>query len=123
VVAPGKTSQVLASLLGDNFAWLGPESVGMTTLEARENQEKFIEDLVDVGKKVIEESKIDAIAFSCMSCGFQEVEVELQRKLGVPVINNVKAAVKMAELMVDLNIPHSKKFYKKPDDSLWPDYK
>jgi Asp/Glu/hydantoin racemase len=58
-----------------------------------------------------------------MSCGFQNIDVDLQKQLGVPVINNVKAAVKMAELMVDINIPHSKHAFKTPTHSaLWPEF-
>ena len=123
VVGPGSTTSMLASLVGQKYVYLGPEAAGMTTLEAREDRPKLIRGLVEAGRKAIERDRVDTIALRCMSCGFQDVDEEMQEQLGVPVINNVKAAVKMAELMIDLNIPHSKKAYKTPTHSpAWPEF-
>jgi allantoin racemase len=122
VVGPGITTWTLATLAGDNPTWIGPGDAGMTTLEARQDREKLVKGLIEAAKKKIEEG-YDAFAMRCMSCGFQNIDVDLQKELGVPIINNVKAGVKMAELMVDINIPHSKHAFKIPTHSaLWPEF-
>jgi len=123
VVGPGISTNMLAGLVGRKYVNIGPLDAGMTTLEAREDRKKLVSGLVKAGRKAIDENGADVIALSCMSTGFQNVDVEMHEQLGVPVINNVKAAVKMAELMVDLNIPHSKKSFKTPIHSpLWPEF-
>ncbi|RMF85184.1 MAG: hydantoin racemase, partial [Nitrospinota bacterium] len=39
---------------------------------------------------------------------------DLQHRIGVPVVNPVTAALKMAELLVSINLTHSKRAYPFP---------
>lgn len=52
--------------------------------------------------------------FGCMSMGFLMVEERLGDALVVPVVNPVKAAVKTAEMLVELGVTHSKLVYPVP---------
>ena len=49
-----------------------------------------------------------------MSMGFLMVDERLTEEIGVPAVNPVKAAVKMAETLIDLGITHSKRAYPVP---------
>lgn len=60
---------------------------------------------MEVGKKALLEDKAEVITFNVMSLAFQDLDKELQEKLGVPVVDPAKAAVKMAEMLIALNLP------------------
>jgi allantoin racemase len=70
--------------------------------------------MVREGKRAVKEYGAGSVTYSCMSMGFLMVEEKLSEAIGIPAINPVKVAVKMAEMFVDLGITHSKGAYPIP---------
>jgi len=96
--------------------WVSCRSIGMTVPEARENPEKVFESCVRQGKLAITEDGADAITWSCSSMSFTEgLDKRLMEALEVPVVNPIKAAVRMAELCIDLELTHSKLTFPTPN--------
>lgn len=114
VIGPGETSRCLASLLGKKVLRISPETIKMTVLEARENKEKVLNAIEKIARKAIKEGRADVIVLECMSLGFLGISDDLQRRVGIPVIDPVRVSVKMAEMLIDLNLAHSKVAYPKP---------
>lgn len=90
---------------------------GLSVLQSRKKGSWFSSVFIKEGNEAINKDGAEALTLECMSLGFQNVDKKLQEKLGVQVLNPVKVAVKMAELLVDLRLSHSKKVFKKPNYS------
>ena len=136
VVGPGQTSVHVASLLGDRFTILatGPRrrefsssrypalgnklasirGIGMSVLDVRQNKQKAIQLLIGEGKKAIEEDGAEVAVLGCLSLAFHRVDEDLKGHLPIPVVNPIKAAVKAAEMLIDLGLAHSKITYPTP---------
>jgi allantoin racemase len=139
VIGPGNSAMHLCSLIGKRFCrlvthrtgrqriglapfeqynglmkWISSRDIGLTVREVRNNPEGTLSACIEHGKKAIEEEAVDVITYSCMSMAFLDIDELLSEKLGVPVINPAKAAVKMAETYIELNMTHSKISYPKP---------
>ncbi|WNS76230.1 aspartate/glutamate racemase family protein [Bacillus sp. DTU_2020_1000418_1_SI_GHA_SEK_038] len=86
----------------------------MCVLDFERDPEAGMEMLRQEGKKAVEEDKAEAILLGC--AGMAEFADNLEKELGVPVIDGVVAAVKFAESIVDLGKKTSKlKTYKYPE--------
>jgi allantoin racemase len=136
VVGPGETSIHVASMLGDRFSILatGPRrrslstseypvfaekfasmrGIGMSVLDVRQNKQRAIQNLIEEGKKAIEEDDADVAVLGCLSLAFHKVDEDLKGKLPIPVVNPIKVAVKTAEMLVDLGLCHSKLAFPTP---------
>ncbi len=136
VVPPGSTAKHLCSLLAPRFSVLttgrggvllnmiherdgllkhvSTHPVGLSVPDVREKPGETYDALVREGRVAVEEYGAGAVTFGCMSMGFLMVDERLGEALGVPVVNPVKAAVKTAEMLVELGVTHSKLVYPVP---------
>jgi allantoin racemase len=136
VIPPSSTAKHLCSLLGPRFSVLTTgkgtpyrteiherdgllklvsiHPVGLTVPEVRARPEEAFEAMVREGRRAVEEYGACSVTYGCMSMGFLMVDERLTEELGVPAVNPVKAAVKMAETLIDLGITHSKRAYPVP---------
>jgi allantoin racemase len=136
VIPPGSTAKHLCSLLGPRFSVLTTgkdppirteiqerdgllklvsiHPVGLTVPEVRANPEEAFETMAREGRRAVEEYGACSVTYGCMSMGFLMVDEGLTEEIGVPAVNPVKAAVKMAETLIDLGITHSKRAYPVP---------
>lgn len=135
VIGPGEASAHIASLLGRRFSILstGPKErrrglelpsftgklistrgIGLSVLEAREDRERAIKAFVDEGHIAIEEDGADTLVMGCMSLAYQDIDDELSRILHVPIVNPIKVSIRLAEMLVDLGLSHSKLAYPMP---------
>ena len=136
VVPPGSAAKHLCSLLGPRFSIIttgkGPvkrtetherdglmklvsiHPVGLTVPEVRVKPREAYEAMVREGRRAVQEYGAASVTFGCMSMGFLMVDEKLSEDIGVPAVNPVKVAVKMAETLIDLGITHSKKAYPVP---------
>lgn len=86
----------------------------MGVLDFERDPEGGLELLRQEGRKAVEEDNAEAILLGC--AGMAEFANNLEKELGVPVIDGVVAAVKFAESIVDLGKKTSKlKTYKYPE--------
>jgi allantoin racemase len=133
VVPPGNTAKHICSMLGERFSvlttgkketyrteiyeregllkWISTHPIGYSVPEVRIKKDEVFDAMVIEGKKVVKEFRAAAITFGCMSMGFNMVDEALSSEIEVPVVNPVKSAVKVAELLIDLKLSHSKNAY------------
>ena len=139
VVGPGETSMHIASMLGNKFTVITVaglalnkliarrvEKLGLTNklasirnvnlpvLELMKREKETISILVEEGTKAIEEENADVIILGCTELSEIADKHNLQETLGVPIVDPIKVAVKFAELLVSLNLSHSKRAYPRP---------
>jgi allantoin racemase len=136
VIPPGSTAKHLCSLMGPRFSVLTTgkgtpyrteiherdgllklisiHPVGLTVPEVRAKPEEAFEAMVREGRRAVEEYGACSVTYGCMSMGFLMVDDRLTEEIEVPAVNPVKAAVKLAEALIDLGITHSKRAYPVP---------
>ena len=136
VIPPGSTAKHLCSLMGPRFSVLTTgkgapyrteiherdgllklvsiHPVGLTVPEVRAKPEEAFEAMVREGRRAVDEYGACSVTYGCMSMGFLMVDDRLTEEIGVPAVNPVKAAVKLAEALIDLGITHSKRAYPVP---------
>jgi len=138
VVGPGEASMLIAAMLGHKFSIV---TILDNVIPSMEMHAKIIgidsklasirsvnipvlelaKDLESAKKKIIEESRnakehdgADTIILGCMSMAFLGVSNELQKTLGIPVINPAIVSLKILESLVICNLTHSKMAYPSP---------
>ncbi len=82
---------------------------GIAVLGFGEDPSAGLRQLALLSRKAVEEDRAEAICLGC--AGMVDFAAELEKELGVPVIDGVTAAVKMAESLVDLRKRTSKVLY------------
>lgn len=132
VVGPGMSSFHAAALLGRKFTLLtvadsmivssyelihksglaskvaSVRAVNIPVLELALNREETLEKLVGIGREAIDRDFADVLVLGCMSMAFLQVAEEMQKLLGIPVINPAKAALKLAESLASCGLKQSK---------------
>ncbi len=136
VIPPTATAMHICSMLGNRFSllttgfapvtrmeihernglfkWVSIHPIGLSVPDVRAEPKKAYAAMVREGKKAIEEFGADALTFQCMSMAFMMVDDKLSKDLGATVVNPVKTSVKVAELLIDLGLTHSKLAYPYP---------
>jgi allantoin racemase len=139
VLGPAEASMAMASIIGHKFSvvtvlqsvvpifhrmvasygfkerFASVRSIDIPVLEL-DREDEVKEGLATESRKAIDEEGADLIILGCT--GMIGMAQELQKKLGIPVIDPTAAALKMAESIVDLGLSHSKLVYPKPSDKL-----
>ena len=138
VIGPGAASMHLAAQLGTRFAIISPlagnqgrvsarmrklglescfasvRGMGMSVLDLARDREGALERIAEAGRLAVEEDGADVLVLGCMSMAFLDVTGDVQRRVGVPVVNPVVAALKTAEMTVLMELTHSKLAYPTP---------
>jgi len=136
VVPPGSSAKHVCSMIGRKFSILtsgfGETSrteiherdgllklisihpIGFTVPDIREKVNESFEAMVREGKIAVKQYGANAVTFGCMSMAYNMYDEELTEAIGVPVVNPLKVAVKMAEMYIDLGLTHSKLVYEVP---------
>ncbi len=138
LVGPGMSALHLAAQLGNRFAILSPlaegrprverhvgalglglrlaavRGIGMAVLDVARDREAVLARLTEIGAAAIRDDHADVLVLGCMSMGFVGLTEEVQKRLEIPVVNPVVAALKTAEALVSLGVSHSKAAYPTP---------
>lgn len=136
VIPPGSAARHVCSLVGPRFSILksgrgnptrteiherdgllklvSVQPINLTVPEIRAKPKEALQAMVREGKRAVKEYGAGSVTYSCMSMGFLMVDEKLSGAIGVPAINPVKVAVKMAEMFIALGITHSKGAYPIP---------
>ncbi len=139
VIGPAEASMAMASVMGHRFSvvtvlqsvvpifhnmvaaygfkdrFASIRFIDIPVLEL-DREDEVKEGLAVESRKAIDEDGADLIILGCT--GMIGMAKDLEKKLGVPVIDPTAAALKMAESMVDLGYSHSKLTYPKPPDKV-----
>jgi allantoin racemase len=78
----------------------------LSTLELEQDERKTRERLMVEGRRAIDEDHAEVICLGC--AGMASLDKELEQALGVPVVDGVVAAVKLAEGLYDYGVKTSK---------------
>ena len=138
IVGPGEATALIAASLGHRFSIItvtdsvvafterqiwncgvgeklaSVRAVNIPVLELHENRAKAIAATVEIGQIAIDEERADTLIVGCMSMGFLGIAEAASEKLGVPVLNPSKVALKYAEALVGSGLTHSRKAYMLP---------
>jgi len=111
--APGRGHERLRALaLAQKLASV--RAVNMPVLDLARARDAVLDRLEEVGRAALRDDGADALVLGCMSMGFLGITDDLQKRLDVPVVNPVTAALKTAEALVAMGLSHSKLAYPMP---------
>jgi len=137
LVGPGEATFHLACMLGEQFGIVtvadgvvppmrhlvaraglssklaGIAVAGIPALEITGHREASLEAVLGRGRDLIQRGA-EVLVLGCMSMAFLDVTPELERELGVPVVNPAKAALHTAEMLVRMGLRHSKRSFPLP---------
>jgi allantoin racemase len=130
VVSISEASMAIACLLGHRFTTLtmlqqfipyqqdlvryygfevkcaSVRAINVNVEECVTNRDKTLRELTEQIRKIVSEDRAEVVILACAGlCGY---DAELSRLAGVPVLDPVAVAVKVAESLVGLGVSHSK---------------
>jgi allantoin racemase len=138
IIGPGASAMHLAAQLGSRFSIISPlaggggriaarlrglglrdkfasvRGIAMSVLDLAQQPEATLERIATTGRCMAEEDGADVLVLGCMSMAFLDITEALQKRLGMPVVNPVMAALKTAEMLVAMHLSHSKSAYPAP---------
>lgn len=138
VIGPGASAVHLAAQLGTRFTIVSPlaggdgrvaarlralgvadkfasvRAIGISVLDLARDREAVLERVSQVARAAAAEDGADVFVLGCMSMGFAGVTDEIQKRVELPVVNPVVAALKTAEMVVAMGLTHSKRAYPVP---------
>lgn len=138
VVGPGETSMLVAAMLGHRFSIVtvmdsivaALERLAMVTgverklssvraanipvLDLAKDFEVTKNKMIEEALKAKEKDRADVIVLGCMTMAFLGVSDEMQKVLGIPVVNPALVSLKVLESLISCNLTHSKKAYPIP---------
>ena len=136
VVGPGQAGMTVAAMLGHRFSIVtvveniirplenlallhgyasklaSVRQIGIPVLELNNDPDYTYRRAIEVCRETIEKDRADVLVMGCGTLSFRSEE--LAAELGVPVVNPLRAALRMAELYVSSGISHSKRSYPTP---------
>jgi allantoin racemase len=136
VVGPGQASMMVAATLGHKFSIISVveniirplenlamlhglssklasvRQIGIPVLELNSDPDYTFGRAIEVCREAIEKDRADVLVMGCGTLSFRSEE--LAAELGVPVVNPLRAALRMAELYVSSGLSHSKRSYPTP---------
>ena len=136
VVGPGQAGMTVAAMLGHRFSIVtvveniirplenlallhgyasklaSVRQIGIPVLELNNDPDYTYQRAIEVCRETIEKDRADVLVMGCGTLSFRSEE--LAAELGVPVVNPLRAALRMAELYVSSGISHSKRSYPTP---------
>jgi allantoin racemase len=139
VIGPGAASLHLAAQLGTRLSVLTPSGrgygrvaarlrglgiapllasvrgIGLSVMELAQQKPGALDKAAEAARVAVDQDGADVLVLGCMSMAFLPgVTQALGKKVGVPVVNPVIAALKTAEACVAMGLAHSKKAWPVP---------
>ena len=136
VVGVGASGMFTAATLGHKFGIIAPldadipamenlanhngllgklasvRGLNIPVLELNADRDATFRTAVTVGREMIDRDRADVLVTGCGTLSFRAAE--LQEALGVPVVNPLRSALRLAELLVSSGLSHSKRTYPVP---------
>ena len=89
--------------------------IGLSVMELAQQKPGALDKAAEAARVAVEQDGADVLVLGCMSMAFLPgVRRQLGKKVGVPVVNPVIAALKTAEACVAMGLAHSKKAWPVP---------
>jgi allantoin racemase len=136
VTGPGESGMILANMLGFRFSVItildsvvrstyelahkvgvsqklaSVKAIGVPVLEVRKREQSTYDALKRSAVEAIEKDHADVLVMGCASLSFYSEW--LQAEMKIPVVNPLVAALKMAEVLVSMNLTYSPLTYQTP---------
>lgn len=93
--------------------FISVRAVNIPVLDLAKDRKGTLDKLLKHGREVLKDGA-DSIVLGCMSMGFLGLAEDMEKELGVPVINPSKVALKLTEAFAHIGYTHSKKAYHTP---------
>ncbi|HYB76467.1 MAG TPA: aspartate/glutamate racemase family protein, partial [Nitrososphaerales archaeon] len=94
----------------------GIRSIEIPVLDLESRKEEVAEALASESQKLVDDYNADSIILGCT--GLVGMAREVQRRVGVPVLDPTPIAVKYADLLVTTGTTHSPRAFPKPPTKL-----
>lgn len=114
IVGPREACMNIASILGSHPKTIMPRGIPVPQLQ--DDPEKTYKALKKAAEKAIEEGH-EVLVMGCTT--LLDMAERLSEELSVPVLENLGTSLKLAEMLVDLKVTHSKLTYPKPSEKKW----
>jgi allantoin racemase len=139
VIGPGAASLHLAAQLGTRISVLTPSGrgygrvaarlrglgiatllasvrgIGLSVMDLAKQKPGALDKAAEAARIAVEQDGADVLVLGCMSMAFLPgICEELGRRVGVPVVNPVVAALKTAEAVASMKLSHSKAAWPPP---------
>lgn len=138
VVGPGEASLLSACLLGTSYSIISIldnvipalkkrvkivgvnekmssiRPINIPVLDLPKNINATIEKVVEASIIARDQDGADILILGCMSLAFLDITGKIEEKVGIPVLNPAKMALKTLEGLVSVKASHSKKAYPYP---------
>lgn len=138
IVGPGQSAIMLALQLGERYSILAPldagakrarpklraqalherlasvRGVGVSVVDLGHGGDEAWSRVVAAARRCIEDDGADVLVMGCMSMAFMGLDRELSARLSIPVVNPILAALKTAELLLDMGLTHSRAAWPAP---------
>ncbi len=88
--------------------------MGMSVMDLARDREAALDRIAAAGRAAVDDDGADIPVLGCMSMAFHDVTGDLQRRIGMAVVNPVAASLAMADLLVRAGLSHSKRAYPEP---------
>ena len=100
------TRDLHVRLRGVESAYASTLVLNMSVLEMDADPEKAKARILELARKVVEEEGVEVVILGC--AGLTGYADDIERELGIVVLDPTSVALKVAEAMVDLGLRHSK---------------
>jgi allantoin racemase len=104
----------LVRSMGESLNYAGCVAVNVPVLELHKEPQALVDRAAEAARPLVEDRRADVVLLGCMSMSFQDLAGPISQKLGVPVLNPARCALRTAETMVALELTHSRRTYPKP---------
>lgn len=89
-------------------------AIDMDILSFGQQPELLLQRVSEESKRCLTHDRADCVILGCISLAFSGADREISHQLGVPCINPITTALKMAESFVSMGLSHSKKAFPLP---------
>ncbi|MCU4751457.1 aspartate/glutamate racemase family protein [Halobacteria archaeon AArc-curdl1] len=79
------------------------------------HDDSLVDDMVDAGRRAVEEAGAEALVPGCMSLSYMRANEEVAERVGVPVVDPVAAGLETAELLATQGFSSSAVTYQSPN--------
>ena len=93
--------------------------IGVSVVDLANETSGAWQRILETSRRCIDEDGADVLVMGCMSMAFMDVDRELSKRLGIPVVNPVLAALKTAETLLDLGLSHSRASWPSPPEKAY----
>lgn len=99
--------------MGLSLRYAGSVAIDVPVLDLKEDPARVADRVVDAGKELIRRDA-DVLVLGCMSLAFLGIAEQTADRIGIPILNPARCALKTAESLMAQGLVQSRRTYPKP---------